>query len=72
MEEDRITNKVFYMNSETTRLKVRPRNRCQNEGREDGKLVGGKVWKESVYNRKEWKMLLRMASSRRILHMSVE
>jgi hypothetical protein len=72
MEEDRIPNKVFYMNLETTRLNVRPRNRCQDEGMEDGKLVSGKVWKERVYNRQEWKMLLRMARNRRILHMSVE
>jgi len=29
------------MNLETTRLKVRPRNRWQNEMREEGRLVGG-------------------------------
>jgi len=26
--------------------------------REDGRLVGGKGWKERVYNREEWKKLL--------------
>jgi hypothetical protein len=42
MEENRIPKKVIYMNSETTRLRGRPRNRWQNEVREDGRLV---VWK---------------------------
>jgi hypothetical protein len=58
------------MNLETTRLRGRPRNRWQDEVREDGRLVGGKVWKERVYNRKEWKKL-RMARNRHILHMPV-
>jgi hypothetical protein len=39
------------MNLETTRLRGRPGNRWQDEVREDGKLVGGKGWKERVYNR---------------------
>jgi len=29
--------------------------------REDGRLVRGKEWKETVYNREEWKKLLRTA-----------
>jgi hypothetical protein len=29
--------------------------------REDGRLVGVKEWKERVYNRQEWKKLLRTA-----------
>jgi len=39
----------------TTRLRGRPRNKCQDEVMEDGRLVGGKGWKERVYNRQEWK-----------------
>jgi hypothetical protein len=39
------------MNLETTRLRGRPRNRWQDEVREDGRLVGVKGWKERVYNR---------------------
>jgi len=35
----------------TTRLRDRPRNRWQNKVREDGRLAGGKGWKERVYNR---------------------
>jgi hypothetical protein len=38
---------------ETTRLRVRPSNGWQDEVREDGRLVGRKVWKGRVYNREE-------------------
>jgi hypothetical protein len=34
--------RVFYMNLGTTRLIGRPRNRWQDEVREDGRLVGGR------------------------------
>jgi len=40
--------------------------------RDDGRLVGGKGWKERVYNREEWKKLLRMARNHHILHMPME
>ena len=53
MEENIIPKKVLYMNFETTRMRGRPRNRWQDEVREDGRLVGGKGWKERVYNREE-------------------
>ena len=33
---------VLYMNLEATRLRGRPRNRWQEEVREDGRLVGGR------------------------------
>jgi hypothetical protein len=46
MEENRISKKVLYMNLETTRLRGRPRNRLQDEVREDGRQVGGKGCKE--------------------------
>ena len=74
MEKNRIPKKVLYIHLETTRLKGTPRNRWQDEAREDGRLVGGKVWKERVYvyNREEWKTLLRTARNRRILHMPME
>jgi hypothetical protein len=51
MEENRIPKKVLYMNLEATRLRDRPRNRWQDEVREDGRVVGGKGWKERLYNR---------------------
>ena len=60
------------MNFETKRPRGRPRNRCQDEVREGGRLVGGKGWIERVYNRGEWKKVLRMARNRHILHMPME
>jgi hypothetical protein len=55
-----------------TRMRCRPRNRWQDEVREDGRIVGGEVWQEKVYNREEWKKLLRTAGNRRILHVPME
>jgi len=72
MEENRISKQVLYMNLETTSLRVRPRNIGQDEVREDGRLVGGKGWKERVNNREEWKKLLRTARNHHILHLPME
>jgi hypothetical protein len=60
------------MNLETTSLRSRPRNRWQDEVRVDGRIVGGKRWKERAYNREEWKNLLRTARNRHIPHMTME
>jgi hypothetical protein len=60
------------MNLESTRPRSRPRNRWQDKLREDGRIVGGEEWQENVYNREEWKKLLRSARNRRILHMAME
>jgi hypothetical protein len=46
---------------ETTSLKGRPRNRWQDEVRKNGRLVGGKGWNETLYNREEWQKLLKRA-----------
>jgi hypothetical protein len=72
MEENRIPKRVMYMNLESTRPRSRPRNRWQDEVREDGRMVAGEEWQEKVYNREEWKKLLRTARNRRILHMPME
>jgi hypothetical protein len=72
MEENRIPKRVLYINLETTILRGRPSNRWQDEVREDGRIVGVEDWQEKVYNREEWKKLLRTARNRRILHMPVE
>jgi len=72
MEENRIPKRILYMNLETKRLRGRPRNRWQDEVREDGRLIGGEGWQEKVYNRQEWKKLLRTARNRCILHMPME
>ena len=72
MEGNRIPKRVLYMNLGTTRLRGRPRNRWQDEVKEDGRIVGGERWQEKVHNREEWKKLLRQARHCRILHMPME
>jgi len=72
MEESRFPKRVLYMNLETTRPRGRPRNRWLDEVREDGKMVGGEEWQEKVYDREEWKRLLRTARNHRILHMPMD
>jgi len=67
MEENRIPKRVLYMNLGTTRLRGRPRNRCQDQV-SDGSIVGGEGWQEKVHNREEWRKLLRMTRNHRILH----
>ena len=71
MEENRIPKRVLYMNLGTTRLRSRPGNRCQDEVREDGRIVSGEGWQEK-YITEKWKKLLRTARNRHILHMSME
>jgi hypothetical protein len=39
------------MNLGTSRLRGRPRNRWQDEVREDGRIVGGEGLQEKVHNR---------------------
>jgi hypothetical protein len=70
--KNRISKRVLYMNLESTRLRVRPRNRWQDEVREDGRTDGGEEWQEKVYNREEWKKLLRTARNCHILYMPME
>jgi hypothetical protein len=72
VEGNRISKSVLYMNLGTTRLRGRPRNRWQNEVREDGRIVGGEGWQDKVHNREEWKKLLRTARNRCIMHMVME
>jgi len=69
---NRFPKRVLYMNLGTTKLRGRPRNGWQDEVREDGRIVGGEGWQEKVYNREEWKKLLRTARNHRILHMPME
>jgi hypothetical protein len=58
-QERGIPKRVLYMILESTRLRDRPRNRWQDEVREDGIIVGGEEMQEKVYNREEWKRLVR-------------
>jgi hypothetical protein len=72
MEENRIPKRILYMNLESTRPRGRPRNRWQDDVTEDGRIVDGEEWQEKVYNREEWKKLLRTARNRCILYMLIE
>jgi hypothetical protein len=72
MEGNRIPKRVLYMNFGTTRLRGRPKNRWQDEVREDRRKAGGEGWQEKVRNTEEWKKLLRTARNRRTLHKSIE
>jgi hypothetical protein len=72
MEENRIPKRLLYMNLGTTRLRGRPRNRWQDEVREDGQIVGEEEWQEKVRNREEWKKLMRTAWNSHILHVPKE
>jgi hypothetical protein len=72
LEGNRIPDRVLYMNLETTRPTGRPRNRWQDEVKEDGRIVGGEEWQEKVYNREEWKKLLRTARNCHIVHLAIE
>jgi hypothetical protein len=65
MEENRIPKRVLHMNLESRRPRGKPRNRRQDEVREDGRIVGGEEWQENLYNREEWKDLMRTARNRR-------
>jgi hypothetical protein len=71
MEEKRIPKRVLYMNLETI-PRGRTRNRWQDKVREDGRIVGGEEWQEKVYDREEWKKLLRKVWNHHILHMAME
>jgi len=53
MEENWIPKRVLYMNLGTKRLRGRPRNRWQDEVREDGRIVGRERWQEKVRNQEE-------------------
>jgi hypothetical protein len=70
MEGNRIPKRVLCTNLES-RLRGRPRNRWQDEVREDGRIVGGEEWQETVYNREKWKKILRTARNRQIMHVAM-
>jgi hypothetical protein len=72
VEGNRIPKRVLYMNLASTGPRGRPRNRWKDKVREDGRIVGGEEWQENVYNREEWKKLLRAARNCHIVHMAVE
>jgi hypothetical protein len=72
MKENRIPKRVSYMSLETTRPTGRPRNRWKNKVRENLRVNGGEKCQKKVYNREEWKKLLRTARNCCVLHMPME
>jgi hypothetical protein len=62
---------VLYAKLET-RPRGRSRNRWQDEVREDGRIVDEVQWREKVYDREEWKKLLRTARNHHFLHLPME
>jgi hypothetical protein len=59
MEENRIPKRILSMKVEATRPRGRPRNRWQDEESKDRRMFGGEEWQEKVYDREEWKKVLR-------------
>jgi hypothetical protein len=61
MNMKKFHNYIFNSHKSTVyefginRPRGRPRNRWQDEVREDGKTVRGKVYQDKVFNRQEWK-----------------
>ena len=53
-------------------MRGRPRNRWQDEVREDGRIVGGEGWQEKAHNREERKKLLRTVRNHCILLMPMD
>jgi hypothetical protein len=60
-----------YTKFESKRPRGRPGIKCQDEVREDGRIVG-EEWQKKVYNREELKRIIRTARNRHILHMPIE
>jgi hypothetical protein len=70
MGENRTAKSIIY---EYGNNKTKRQTKKQMAGwREDGKMVGGEEWQEKVYEREEWKRLLRTARNHRILHMPID
>jgi len=72
MEGNEIHKRALYMNLGTTRLRGTPRNRWQDEVREDGGIVVGEGWQEKIHNTEETKKILRTARNCCILHVAME
>jgi hypothetical protein len=69
LSADSIT--LFLSSSHVMTLRGRPRNRWQDEAREDGRLGGRRGWKERIYNREECMKVL-ITPRNRILHTPME
>ena len=60
MEEDRMAKKIFTQELEGTRRRRRPR---KEEIERDLQVLGVRIWRELVADRKKWKDIVRQAKA---------
>ena len=63
MEEDRMPKKIFTQELEGTRRRGRPRKRWKDEVERDLQVLGVRIRRELVADRKIWKGIVRQAKA---------
>ena len=63
MEEDRMPKKIFTEELKGTRRRGRPRNRWKEKVERDLQVLGVRIWRELVADRKKWKDIVRQAKA---------
>ena len=63
MEEDRMRKKFFIQELEGTRRRGRPRKGQIEEVERDLQVLGMRIWRELVADRKKWKDNVRQAKA---------
>jgi hypothetical protein len=63
MEEDRMPRKVFTQELEVTRRSGRPRKGWKEEVERDLQVLGVRIWRELVTDRKKWRDIVRQAKA---------
>ena len=63
MEEDRMPKKIFPQKLEGTRRRGRPRKWWKEEVERDRQVLGVRIWRELVADRKKWKDIVRQAKA---------
>jgi len=61
MEEDRMPKKIFTQELVGTRRRGRPRKRWEEDVERDLQVLGVRIWRELVADRKKWKGIFRQA-----------
>jgi len=63
LEEDRMPKKIFTQELEGTRRRGRPMKRWKEEVERDLQVVGVRIWRELVVDRKKWKDIVLQAKA---------
>jgi hypothetical protein len=63
MEEDRMPKKIFTQELEGTTCRGRPRKRWKEEVERDLQVLGVRIWRELVTDRKKWRYIVRQAKA---------